>query len=165
MERIPQYSRTKLTQLSLSQTTHKICSQNCVLTPRGNGDENEITDNGQSLSTAATKCYSGDELELENFACKDCQQVRTTKISTSGDILNESSSGNCEVFSNGRISDYLEKDKPDEYFEDFLLSEKVLSKFALLLGESSSLFFSLLIKNNELASWLSASLYFATATE
>lgn len=133
MERIPQYSRTKLTQLSLSQTTHKICCQNCVLTPRGNEDENEITDNGQPLSTAATKCYSADKLELENFACKGCQQLRTMKISTSGDILNETSSGNCEVFSNGRISDYLEKDKPDEYFEDFLLSEKVLSKFALLL--------------------------------
>ena len=149
MERIPQYSRTSLTQLSLSQTTHKICRQNnCVLTPRGNGDENKITDNGQSLSVAATKCWSGDKRELENFACKDSHQLRTTKISTSGDILNESSSGNCKVFSNGHISDYLEKDKPDEYFEDFLLSEKVLSKFALLLGESSSLFFSLLIKNN-----------------
>ena len=144
MERIPQYLRTKLTQLSLSQTTHKIGRQNCVLTPKGNGDENKITNNGQSLETTATKCCSGDELELENFSHKDCQQLRTTKISTSGDILNESSNGNSEVFSNGRISDYLEKDKPDEYFEDFLLLEKVLGKFALLLGESLSLliFFS-----------------------
>ena len=147
MERIPQYSRTNMTQLSPSRTSYEICHQDCALTLRGNGDGNKITKNGQSLLTTATTYYSGNKLELENFACEDCQQHTTTKISTSGDNLNESSSGNCKIFSNGRISDYVEKDKPDEYFEEFLLSEKVLSKFALLLGESSSFIFSLWSKN------------------
>ena len=74
--------------------------------------------------------------EEHNSLCLKCVQLRSDKNPRVQDSLNWSVTEHCKLTNcEGRIVDYLEKNKDDNYFEEFLLPDKVLGKFALVLGE------------------------------
>lgn len=131
MDRIPHHS-TNSTQDSLSRELYESCHHICSLRMRGRASDNEITNDVQWSLTSVSKDCSSDKDE-PNFSCVNCHQLRTVENLNSEDTVKDYFSGNVKESSCGHISDYLEKDKPNEYFEEFLLSEKVLGKFALLL--------------------------------
>lgn len=83
------------------------------------GYEEDVDNHEQS---SATECTVEMNQRLpHNPACSKC-------FRTSSQVYELK---NCR-----RIGDYLENGKDDNYFEEFLLPEKVLCKFALLLGKS-----------------------------
>lgn len=104
------------------------CGNDSVTQPEWIANETKAANNGQS---SAKEC-SVDSTDRDNHspACLKCLQARTKRNS---DV--EGSTNTYEPTHCGTIGDYLEKCKDDNYFEEFLLPEKVLSKFALLLGK------------------------------
>lgn len=97
------------------------------------------TNGNEQLS--ATECTVESKDSGSHYpACSKCLQRRSKESSEvhGADLVIECG---CEVYElkNCRqIVDYLETGKDDNYFEEFLLPEKVLSKFVLLLGECMS---------------------------
>ena len=71
--------------------------------------------------------------EIQNAFCFKCLQAkRHLKLEGS---VNEPVFDICKTRDCRQIAEYLEKDKGDNYFEDYLLPSKGLRKCALLLGE------------------------------
>jgi len=68
-----------------------------------------------------------------NLVCLKCLQLRTGSSSSAEDSTNNSVCECFKVTNCTRIRDYLEKGKDENYFEEFMLPKKVLSKLALVL--------------------------------
>ena len=108
---------------------------NCTLCPGSQTNETKAVSQ-EWLSVVEANRNSTDRGEDDPIRLK-CLQRRTKTNSSLGDSLTGPVSESCELTNCGRIVDYLEKNKDDNYFEDFLLPQKVLSKFALVLGKST----------------------------
>lgn len=110
---------------------HCLCS-GCGNDPMTTGYEVDVDNHEQS---SATECTVEMNQRLpHNPACLKCFRTRNERCSEV--LAMESSSQVYELKNCRRIGDYLENGKDDNYFEEFLLPEKVLCKFALLLGKS-----------------------------
>ena len=110
---------------------HCQCS-GCGNDPMTTGYEVDVDDHKQS---SATECTVEMNQRLpHNPACSKCFRTRNERCSEV--LAMELSSQVYELKNCRRICDYLENGKDDNYFEEFLLPEKVLCKFALLLGKS-----------------------------
>lgn len=110
---------------------HCQCS-GCGNDPMTTGYEVDVDDHEQSSATACT--VEMNQRLPHNPACSKCFRTRNERYSEV--LAMESSSQVYELKNCRRIGDYLENGKDDNYFEEFLLPEKVLCKFALLLGKS-----------------------------
>lgn len=107
---------------------------NCTLSP--GSKTNEMTAVNQERLSVVEANRDSTHRE-EDPICLNCLQRRTKTNSSLGDSINGSVSESCKLTNCVRIVDYLEKNKDDNYFEEFLLPQKVLSKFALVLGKSA----------------------------
>ena len=68
----------------------------------------------------------------DNSVCVKCLQARSEGNLCAEDAVYNST----ESFKTcRRIDNFLEKNKDDNYYEEFMLPDKVLSKFALVLGK------------------------------
>lgn len=103
---------------------------NCTLSPGSKTNETTAVNQERLSVVEANRDSTHRE---EDPICLNCLQRRTKTNSSLGDSLNGSVSESCKLTNCGRIVDYLEKNKDDNYFEEFLLPQKVLSKFALVL--------------------------------
>ena len=131
MDSLPCYSAARR---NLSQSAQNGTDHTCALRP-GRGT-NETTNKGQSPLIEGS--VDSSDSEEHNSFCLKCVQLRSEKNPRVQDSFNWSASEHCKLTKSncgGRIADYLEKNKDDNYFEEFLLPDKVLSKFALVLGE------------------------------
>ena len=129
MDSLPCYSAARR---NLSQSAQNGTDHTCALRP--GRTTNETTNKDQSpLVEISTDSIDREE---HNSLCLKCVQLRSEKNPHVQDSLNWSVTEHCKLTNcGGRIVDYLEKNKDDNYFEEFLLPDKVLSKFALVLGE------------------------------
>ncbi|CAH3031200.1 unnamed protein product [Pocillopora meandrina] len=107
---------------------HCQCS-GCGNDPMSTGYEVDVDDHEQSSATECT--VELNQRSHHNPACSKCFRTRNERCSEVPAM--DSSSQVYELKNCRRICDYLENGKDDNYFEEFLLPEKVLCKFALLL--------------------------------
>ena len=94
---------------------------------------NKLKETSNPPSPAIECSVNSTDREIRNAFCFKCLQAKEN-LKLEGQV-NEADfdvykSTNCR-----KIADYLEKDKDDNYFEEYLLPAKALSKFALLLGK------------------------------
>ncbi|XP_022790094.1 tRNA (cytosine(38)-C(5))-methyltransferase-like [Stylophora pistillata] len=87
--------------------------------------------NNHEQSTATERSVEMNQSARHNPACSKCLRRRNEGCSEVTTM--NSSSQVYELKHFRRIGDYLETDKDDHYFKEFLLPGKVLCKFALLL--------------------------------
>ena len=110
---------------------HCQCS-GCGNDSMSTGYEVDVEDHEHS---SATECIVElNQKSHHNPACSKCFRTRNERSSEVPAM--DSSSQVYELKNCRRICDYLENGKDDNYFEEFLLPEKVRCKFALLLGKS-----------------------------
>lgn len=128
MDSLPCYSAARR---NLSQSAQNGTDHTYALRP---GRKNETTNKDQSPLVESS--IDSIDREERNSLCLKCVHSRSDKNPLVQDSLNWSVTEHCKLTTcGGRIVDYLEKNKDDNYFEEFLLPDKVLSKFALVLGE------------------------------
>ena len=128
MESLPCYT----TQQNLDQGIQSGPDHTCSARP-GCGT-NAPKSNGQSPVVEMNA--DGIHREDHTSVCLKCLQLRNVeRISSAEDFMNGPISGSDERTNCRRIGDYLETNKDDNYFEEFMLPSKVLSKFALVMGK------------------------------
>lgn len=129
MDSLPCYSAVRR---NLSQSAQNGTDRKCALRPGRTTNETTNKDQSPLVETSTDSI----DREGDNSLCLKCVHLRNEKNPHVQDSLNLSVSEHCKLTNcGGRIVDYLEKNKDDNYFEEFLLPDKVLSKFALVLGE------------------------------
>ncbi|XP_078366241.1 tRNA (cytosine(38)-C(5))-methyltransferase-like isoform X2 [Oculina patagonica] len=105
------------------------CGNDYEAKPKNKTNAGKAASNGQS---PAMECSADStDTETRNTVCSKCFQATgnsTLDGSVNEPVFDISRTKNCRT-----IADYLEKGKDDNYFEEYLLPAKVLSKFALLL--------------------------------
>ena len=70
----------------------------------------------------------------DNSVCVTCLQARTEgNLSAEDAVCNSTES--FQPLTCQRIANFLETNKDDNYYEEFMIPDKVLSKFALVLGK------------------------------
>ena len=107
------------------------CGKDCAAELKNK--RNKLKETSSQPSSAMECSVNSTDREIRNAFCFKCLQAKEN-LKLEGQV-NEADfdvykSTNCR-----KIADYLEKDKDDNYFEEYLLPAKVLSKFALLLGK------------------------------
>ena len=70
----------------------------------------------------------------DNSVCVNCLQARSEGNLCADDAVCDSTES-FKPLTCRRIDNFLEKNKDDNYYEEFMLPDKVLSKFALVLGK------------------------------
>lgn len=106
------------------------CGNDRAAEPKYKTNEGKNTNNGQS---PAIECnVDGTDREKLNTVCSKCLQA--TGNSRLEGSVNERVVQAHKPTNSRKIAEFLEKEKNDNYFEEYLLPAKVLSKFALLLG-------------------------------
>jgi len=70
----------------------------------------------------------------DNSVCVKCLQARSEGNLCAEDAVFNSTES-FKPLTCRRIENFLEKNKDDNYYEEFMLPDKVLSKFALVLGK------------------------------
>ena len=118
---------------SLDKTIHSTTDHTCALKPRCETTDTEATNDRQSPveEISVNSSHRGEH----NLVCLKCLQLRTGSSSSAEDSTNNSVCECFKVTNCTRIRDYLEKGKDENYFEEFMLPKKVLSKLALVLGK------------------------------
>ncbi len=107
------------------------CGNDYEAEPKYKTNAGKLASNGQS---PAMECnVNSTDTETRNTVCSKCFQATGNSVlegSVNEPVFDTNKPKNCRT-----IADYLEKGKDDNYFEEYLLPAKVLSKFALLLGK------------------------------
>lgn len=110
--------------------------------PKYKTNEGKATSNGQAPSRECN--VNSTDREKLNTVCSKCLQATGNSAldsSVNEPVFDVYKPKNCR-----KIADYLEKGKDDNYFEEYLLPAKVLSKFALLLGKCVIHIFSFFLR-------------------
>lgn len=130
------------------------CGNDYLAEPKYKTNAGKATSNGQSPAMESNAERT--DREKLNTVCFKCLQA-------TGNSVLEGSVNEPDIYkpkSCWKIADYLEKGKDDNYFEEYLLPAKVLSKFALLLGKCMIHIFSFFLVNLKLFSCHSIKLFF-----